>query len=207
MFRLYGVPTQNTLKAAYVLDAVGVDYEFKLMDMINQEHKNESFLQVNPMGKVPALKHNDFSVFESGAICRYIANNENSKLYPSDPEQRAKVDQWLDFYSCHLGRWFSSLFFQQVLKEKFGMGEPDKAACEEALNFVNQQIIPVEKHLGFNSYLAGESPTIADFAAFAYMEQAKAINYDLSPYPKISQWFEKMAQLDSIKKTRTKVSF
>jgi len=84
MYRLYGIPTQNTLKAAYVLDAIGVDYEYKKMDVQSGEHKTEEFLKMNPVGKVPVLKHNDFSLFESGAICRYVANVEGSDLYPTD---------------------------------------------------------------------------------------------------------------------------
>ena len=87
------------------------------------------------------------------------------------------------------------------------MGEPNLTNCEEALKFVNQQIIPVEHLLSESHYFGGKELSIADFVAYAYLEQASAIDLDLSTYPKINAWFKKMEALDSIKKTKTKVKF
>ena len=207
MYKLFGIPTQNTFKAAYVLDAIGVDYEYKTVDLANGEQKGEEFLKINPVGKVPALKHNDFSMFESGAICRYVANAENSSLYPQDKIKRARNDQWLDFFSCHLGRWLSVIFFEKVMKRMMGRGEANAEKCAEALDFVNQQATVVEKHLGQSTYLTGPDLSIADYAAYAYLEQMTEIQYDLTHYPKLKNWLDKMSQLDSVKKTKSKIKF
>lgn len=207
MYRVYGIPTQNTLKVGYVLDAIGLNYEYQKVDLTKGEQKTEAFLKINPVGKVPALKHNDFCMFESGAICRYIANTEKSSLYPQDNFKRAKADQWLDYFSNHLGRWLSTLFFEKSLKAKIGMGGPNSDKCEEALNFVNQQIVPVEKLLENSKYFGGEELSIADYVAFAYIEQCSAIDFDLSVYPNLNFWFKKMSQLDSVKKTKSFIKF
>lgn len=207
MYRLYGIPTQNTFKAGYVLDAVGVDYEYQCVDLSKKEQKSEEFLKINPIGKVPALKHNDFSVFESSAICRYVANVENSSLYPEDKKLRAQNDQWMEFMAHHLGRWLSTLFFEKVLRKSIGMGEPNAAKCEEALFFIEQQFEPVEKHLAKNGFFVGNALSVADLVAFAYIEQSAAIQYDLSQYPNVSKWLEKMSALDSVKKTKSKIKF
>lgn len=207
MYRLYGIPTQNTFKVGYVLDAVGVDYEYQFVDLAKGEQKTESFLKITPVGKVPALKHNDFSMFESSAICRYVAVAEKSNLYPQDQFQRARNDQWLDFFSNHLGRWMSTMFFEKVLKPKMGFGETSAEKYAEALGFANQQIVPVEKQLSQTPYFTGTELGIADYVAFAYLEQTTAIQYDLSPYPHVQSWFKKMEQLPSIQKTKTKIHF
>lgn len=207
MYRLYGMPTQNTLKAAYILDAIGLEYEYAFINLSQGEQKTEAFLKVNPVGKVPALKHNDFCLFESGAICRYIANAENSPLYPQDKFKRAEADQWLDFFSNHLGRWLSTLFFEKSLKSKMGFGEPNTAKCEEALNFVTQQIVPVENLLSRSDYFGGKNLSIADYVAYAYLDQCSDINFEFKAYPKIEAWFNKMDKLDSIKKTKSKIKF
>lgn len=204
MYRLYGIPSQNSLKASYVMDAVGVDYEIKVMDMAKGEHKTPEFLKVNPMGKVPALQHGDFCLFESGAICRYVANVENSPLYPTDKAQRAQVDQWLDFFSAHVGRWLSALFFENVLRAKMGRGNPDQARCEEATGFLKVQLPPVETCLSKSAFLVGNQMTIADLAAFAYIDQVEPLHYDLSAYPKLTAWYEKMKKLESVKKTKSR---
>lgn len=207
MYRLYGIPTQNTLKAAYVLDAIGVNYDYQFMNLGKGEQKQDSFLKINPIGKVPALKHNDFGVFESNNICRYIASAENSSLYPKDIFKRTTTDGWLDFFSNHLGRWLSTLFFEKNLKAILGMGEPNQENIAEALNFINQQMPPVEKLLSESKYFGGTEPTIADYVAFAYLEQTIPTQYDLSAYPSVKSWLTKMSQLESIKLTKTKVKF
>ncbi len=207
MYRLYGIPTQNTLKAAYVLDAAGINYEYQFVNLAVGEHKQEAFLKINPVGKVPALKHNDFTTFESNTICRYIASSADSVLYPKDIYKRTVTDQWLDYFSNHLGRWLSTLFFENVLRSKMGMGTPNTAKVEEALNFVNQQIGPVEKLLSQSKYFGGDQPSIADYVAYAYLEQTGPISYDLSSCPSAKAWLDKFSQLDSVKLTKTKVKF
>lgn len=156
---------------------------------------------------MPALKHNDFGVFESNNICRYIASTENSSLYPKDIFKRTTTDGWLDFFANHLGRWLSTLFFEKNLKAVLGMGEPNQAKIDEALNFISQQMPPVEKHLSESKYFGGTEPTIADYVAFAYLEQTIPTQYDLSAYPSVKSWLTKMSQLESIKLTKTKVKF
>ena len=111
MFRLYGFFTQNTMKTLYVLEAVGADYEYEFVNLGEREQRREQFMQMNPVGKVPVLEHDGEHLFESGAICRYVANVLDSPLYPADKMQRARVDQWMDFFTCHLGRWFTNLFY------------------------------------------------------------------------------------------------
>jgi glutathione S-transferase len=207
MYTLFGIPTQNTLKAAYVLDALGATYEYKFVNLAKGEQKQDSFLKLNPVGKVPTLKHNDFSVFESNTICRYIARTENSSLYPTDTKKQVMTDQWLDYLTNLLGRWLSTLSFEKILKPMLGMRTADLQKCEEALNFINQQMPPVEKFLSENKYFGGQEPTIADFVAFAYLEQTGPTGYDLSKYPSVKAWLSKMEQSDSIKKTKSKVKF
>lgn len=207
MYRLYGVPTQNTLKVAYVLDALGVNYEYQFVNLAKGEQKTEAFLKMNPVGKVPTLKHNDFSVFESNTICRYVASAEKSSLYPQDLIKRTATDQWLDFFSNHLGRWLSTMFFEKCLKAQMGMGEANPAKYEEALNFVNQQIVPVEKKLSDSKFISGNDITIADYVAYAYLDQTRPLAFDLSKYPNINKWLLKMDTLDSIKISKGKVKF
>ncbi len=206
MYRLYGIPTQNTLKIGYVLDSIGVDYEYQRMDLAKGEHKTDWFLKINPVGKVPALKHNDFSVFESSAICRYIAVVESSNLYPQDLKLRAEADQWIDFMGHHLGRWLSTLFFEQVLRRVLKFGEPDAAKSEEAHGFIVEQLVPVNDHLSKTGYFVGNSLSIADFIAFAYIEQTEALKIDLSKYPNVQKWLSKLSALESVQKTKSKIT-
>ena len=202
MFHLYGFFTQNSLKALYVLQAIGEPFEFHFTDLSKGEQRTDEFAAMTPMKKVPVLKHGDDCLFESGAICRYVANVSHSPLYPDDAMARGRVDQWMDFFTCHLGRWFTTMFYENIIKPKFGLGEPDAPSLEEANKFAAIQLKVLEKHLSDCDWLANDALSIADLFAFAYMEQHRAVDYSLAAYPNVSAWFERVEALDCIREAR-----
>jgi len=205
MFRLYGFPTQNSLKPLYVLAAVDCEYEFEFVDLSKGEHKREAFGEKTPIGKVPVLEHDGEHIFESGAICRYVASATESPLYPVDTLQRARVDQWMDFFSCHLGRYLSAMFFEKVIKRKFKLGEPNQESIEEATRFVNEQFAILNNHLENSDWLANDTLSIADLFAFAYVEQHRAIDFSLQDFPNAQAWFERVAALESIANAKSRL--
>jgi len=192
------------MKALYVLEELGVDFEFHYVDLFRGANRKEEFRQKTPIGKVPVLEHDGEFLFESGAICRYVANVENSPLYPQDKLQRARVDQWMDYFTCHLGRWFSTLYFEHVIKEKAGLGERDEKGCEEAVKFAHQQLAVVDSWLENSQWLANDALSIADLFAFAYVEQVRPIQFSLGDYPHVQAWFDRIEGRASIANARAR---
>ncbi len=205
MFRLYGFPTQNSLKPLYVLAAIDCEYEFEFVDLSKGEHKRESFAEKTPIGKVPVLEHDGEHLFESGAICRYVASVTESPLYPADTLQRARVDQWMDFFSCHLGRYLSTIFFEKVIKRKFNIGEPNQENIEEATRFITEQFAILNNHLESSDWLANDALSIADLFAFAYVEQHRAIDFSLQDFSNVQAWFERVEALESIANAKSRL--
>jgi glutathione S-transferase len=206
MYQIYGFISQHSFKPVYVAEALGVDYEFHFVNLIKGDQSSESFLSKSPVGKVPVLGHDGSYLFESGAISRYLANAENSSLYPADPFARAKVDQWLDFFSLHLGRWLNTIYFESCVKPLVGMGEADAAKCEEAHQFAVQQFKLLDQHLQNQSWLANDAMSIADLCALAYVEQIRHIDFSLNDFPNVQTWFDKLDTLESTNRARAKVA-
>ncbi len=206
MLKLHGFYTQNTMKTLYVLEELGCDYEFAFVDLFKGEHKSEAFSKLTPVGKAPVLQVGDESIFESGAICRYLANKEGSALYPEEFMARAKVDQWMDFFSCHLGRWINTLYFENIIKSKAGMGETDPKVCDEATNFALQQLAIIDGQLERTGYLTGGTLSIADFFAFAYVEQVGPLEFSLDDFPNVENWLGKLESRESIARALQKVA-
>ena len=204
MVRLYGYWTQNSMKPIYVAEELEIDYQFQFVDLVKGEQLSDEFRQMTPVGKVPLLQVDDQTLFESGAICRYLANIAGSPLYPAEPMERARVDQWMDFFSCHLGRWLSSLYFQSIIKPMAGLGDPDEKQCQEANNYIDQQMAMVEAGLGSRDYLTGEL-SIADLFGFAYVEQIEPLHLSLAKYPNLENWYQRIASRPSIQQARDKV--
>ncbi len=206
MFHLYGFFTQNTLKTLYVLEEVGADFEFHFVNLGKGEHKSDEFKGKTPMAKVPVLEHNGEHLFESGAICRYVANVMDSPLYPADKMQRAQVDQWMDFFSCHLGRWFNELFFEDVIKTKYDMGEPDEVRRQEAVKNANAQLRTLDEQLEGSQWLANNALSIADLFAFAYVEQYRIVDFSIDDYKNVNAWVERIESLESVANARARAA-
>lgn len=205
MFNLYGFSTQNTLKTLYVLEEVGADFEFHFINLGAGEQKSEEFASRTPMGKVPVLEHNGEHLFESGAICRYVANVTDSPLYPADKMQRARVDQWMDYFSCHLGHWFNKLYFELVIKPKFDLGKVDDKGVAEANTFAAQQLGTLDALLESSDWLANDALSIADLFAFAYIEQHRDVDLSIDDYAHVKAWVERIESLDSITNARSRL--
>ena len=205
MMRVYGFETFNPLKVLYTATHLELDFEYVKLDPSKGDHKTPDYMKIHPLGKVPALEHNGKYLFESGAICRYLANISKSPLYPKDLYQRALVDQWMDFFSCHLGRWLTKLFFERVIKSKAGLGEPDEKGCEEAMKFAHDQFKILDELLEHSSWIANDALSIADLFAFAYIERVRAIPFSLDDYPNVREWLDRTESLESIARARARL--
>ena len=65
---LYTASTPNGLKPAMVMEELGLKYEVKAVNIMTNENKQDWYLEINPNGRIPALKDGDLRVFESAAI-------------------------------------------------------------------------------------------------------------------------------------------
>jgi glutathione S-transferase len=161
---------------------------------------------MTPVGKVPVLEHDGQYLFESGAICRYLANVEQSALYPEDKLQRARVDQWMDFFTCHLGRWLIKLYFENIIRPRANLGEKDEAGCEEAVKFAHQQFKLLDDWFENRTWLANDALSIADLFGLAYVEQVHSIDFPLDNYPRVKSWLDRLEGRASTARAQARVS-
>jgi len=190
--RIYGFETFNPLKVLYTATHLGLDFDYIKLDPAKGEHKDPEYLKIHPLGKVPALEHNGQYLFESGAICRYLANQSETSFYPLQPYQRALADQWIDFFTAHLGRWLGSVYFEKVIRPMANLGEPDQEAIEEGLKFISQQAEVLDKALLGNTYLLGTEISVADYFGFAYFETTEPSNVPIDQFSHLNNWYERL---------------
>lgn len=205
MYKLHGFFTQNTLKTLYVLEELGAEYEFCYVDLMKRENATDEFRKMTPAGKVPVLEHDGQFLFESGPICRYVASEEKSPLFPADKLERARVDQWMTFFTCHPGRWLTNLYFEKVVKPAAGLGATDEASCEQSARFVSQQLKIVERWFETNDWLANNAFSIAEPFALAYVEQAQMVDFSLEEFPRVAAWFARLEARESTVRIRALV--
>jgi glutathione S-transferase len=193
--KLYYFETINPQKACAVARYLDSPVEFVRIDLAKGQHKSPDYLAINPNGKVPALVDGETLLWESNAIMCHLAQRAGSDLWPSDPAKQIDVVKWLSWNSEHFTRHAGNLYFNYVIKPKFGLGAVDEKAVEEATGFLKQFGAVLDQHLAGRNFLLGDHLTIADFAVSVTLPHAEKIRLPLDGFNNIARWKELLSEL------------
>jgi glutathione S-transferase len=94
----HAAPSRSSI-TLWMLEELGEPYDIKLIKLSDGENLKPDYLAVNPMGKVPALKHGDTIITEVAAICTYLADEYPDKKLnvPIGTPRRGVYLKWLFF--------------------------------------------------------------------------------------------------------------
>jgi glutathione S-transferase len=192
MLQVYGTPFSTPVnKVRYVANYLKIPFEFHSMNLGAGDQRKDEFLKVNPYGKVPAIDDDGFTLGESNAIIRYLANKVQSSIYPTDLKQRALVDQWIDYASMHVMLALSRIMYNTYFYKITGV-ELDERSLQDGRNFIAMYLPVVEKQLSNNTFIAGSEFTLADIVLLAALDTCELSNVDLTSFTHISTWRNKL---------------
>jgi glutathione S-transferase len=109
--KLYFTPRTRSTRPRWMLEELGVPYELIAVNLDAKENREPGYLRLHPLGQVPALVDGDVTVFESIAICMYLADRfpDRSLAPPVSSPLRGQYYQWLLFCASTIepaiGRW------------------------------------------------------------------------------------------------------
>ncbi|KAF8063755.1 yfcG [Scenedesmus sp. PABB004] len=172
--KLYTNPASRGQIVAWYIKELGIEDQVEMVNLDMREkrqHKEPSFLKVNPFGKVPALQDGEFTLFESGALLSYLADKHGA--LPT-PEARAKAAQWISFSNSTL----SNAVFVEQFREK---SMPDVYGA-------------LDKLLADREYLEGNAFSVSDVAVGSILLYVPMFfpQLDLSPYPNVLKYMERV---------------
>lgn len=185
----------NSNKVRFALNAMKLPYVFESVDLAAGQQRQPAFLKVNPVGRIPVLVDGPFTVFESNAIIRYLAEKTGSPLYPKSLEGRTLINQWLDFCSIHVGGAVGKIFFNTIVY-KFLNAPKDENSLKEGRQFLNNFLAIIDAQLAKGPFLCGNEMSLADINLLAVLDPAEVTGSDLSAYPKVVAWRKKMQTQD-----------
>lgn len=190
MYRVYGDHRSgNCYKVKLMLHLLDRPYEWVPVDLTSGETRSDAFRAINPNGKIPVLQLEDgTNLWESNAILNYLA--DGSEFLPSDPRLRTQVLQWQFFEQYSHEPYLSRARYIKVFE-----GDPEECRKEyEAKRYDGYHALNVmEQQLGRTSYLVGDSCSIADVALYPFTSLAEESGFDLTDYPAIRAWLQRMA--------------
>lgn len=189
MLKLYDfLPSGNGYKVRLLLTQLSIPFERIELNILNGETRTPEFLSKNLNGRIPVLEVEPGKfISESNAILFYLS--QGTDFLPNDAWEQAQVLQWL--------------FFEQYSHEpfiatsRFWISILDKAAdYQEAIQQKREPgyaaLTVMEKHLINHKFFVGEYYTIADIALFAYTHVADEGGFDLTRFPAILTWLERV---------------
>jgi GSH-dependent disulfide-bond oxidoreductase len=190
MIDLYAWTTDNGFKARQMMEESGLEYTLKPVNIPKQEQFEPNFLKISPGHKIPAIIDHDgpggntISLCESGAILKYVAVKAGNGLYPADPLERIKVDQWLFYGSATY----------TTLAQQFGYfwvraPEPIEEAKIYYDGVLRDMMATIDRHLADNEYMAGDY-SIADISIYADTHIHGVERIGLDEYPNLKRWHD-----------------
>tara|TARA_B100000287_G_scaffold331502_1_gene316370 strand:+ start:483 stop:1082 length:600 start_codon:yes stop_codon:yes gene_type:complete len=189
--RIYGdLRSGNCYKVRLVCAMLGFDYEWVPIDILSRETRTEHFRGINPNEKIPALELPDGRcLWESNAIINYLARD--SELLPKDAYDLAKVQQWQFFeqYSHE-----PNIAVARFIAVYLGRPQDKEAEYQSKQTGGHRALSVMNEELQRRKYFVGEAMTTADISLYAYTHVAEEGGFDLSSYPAVTAWLERVSR-------------
>jgi len=194
MYTLYSMQRSgNSYKVRLALAKLAIPYRLQEIDILKGESHTPEFLAMNPTGQVPLLEvAPDRYLAESNAILWYLA--DGTPLLPDELIARATALQWMFFEQHSLEPNIGAAWFWLSLVK--GGRELQQHALEDWMEEGHRALGVMEKHLKQHRFFVDGHLTIADIALYAYTHVADQCDFDLSGFPYVRAWIDRVAAED-----------
>ena len=198
--KLYAFPiSPRGFKVLLAAHQLGIDYEFRMVDLAKGDQKAPAFLALNPNGRMPVLDDDGFVLWESNAIAEYIASKAGA--LPRDTRERLALTKWLYWESNHWDPTCAVYVFERLVKPFFRLGETSEAEIAKAETTFHRLAAVLNGELEKHRYVTGDAVTIADISIASSLCVAERVNYPLENYRAIQRWHADMKGLPAWTRT------
>ena len=162
MLRVLGrISSINVRKVLWACDEVGVPFEREDWGLGYRSAQSPELLALNPNGLVPVIIDEGFVLWESNTICRYLAGRHGrGDLLPTEPQARARVEQWMDWQAGELNQAWRYAFMALVRRSP---AHADAAAIASSCGSWHQHMRILDTQLALTGHhAAGPDFTLAD---------------------------------------------
>jgi glutathione S-transferase len=202
---VYGFPRSTYVNIVrLVLTHKNVPYTFHDLETVMGKPEH---LALHPFDRVPILRHDDFTIYETSAIASYVDEAFGGpRLTPQDVRPRGRMNQWISAVNSYYYPYMIyHVTHERIVFPELGIASDEKVV-EHALPKVERGLGVLERELSHGKdYLLGSELTLADFFllpstfAFSFTEEGKTM---YPKFPAFCRWRERMENLPTTKKLR-----
>jgi glutathione S-transferase len=184
----------NPRRVIIYLAEKGIDVPRYELDYANQEHRSAHYVRINPSGRAPTLvTDGGAAITDSAAIVEYLEElHPDRPMIGTDPLSRARVRSLERLGSDLVARgqlwlWNRTNAFPAM------EAAPSKGTADRTYRYISELLDVLEKEIGDNEFLAGNSPTIADFTIFPIFQTSRE-RFDLpfgDGHARLDAWYKR----------------
>ncbi|KAJ7655338.1 glutathione S-transferase [Mycena rosella] len=183
---------------ALVLAEKQIPFEHVFVDMANGAHKSPEFLAKHPFGQIPVIDDDGFILYESRAICRYLAEkyaDQGTPLLPTRLEDKALFEQAASVEFANFHPQVLKVMNESFSKKRQGL-PVDEAALAQIVSELSAKLDVYEVILGKQKFLAGNELTLADLfhLSSAPFLAGGGVDIMTSKGPNVTRWWNELIQ-------------
>ena len=149
------------------------------------------YREMNPHGTIPTIDDGGFILWESNAICRYLAQTYAPKLYVNDVRVLAHGSQWMDWTNTQLEPHLHTLVMHLV---RMQTKDRDQAAVEQTRQEILPELERLNAHLADKSFVAGENFTVGDIPPACAVYRWTLFDLKRPSMPHLNAWQSRVAE-------------
>jgi glutathione S-transferase len=193
MLRIWGRnSSSNVMKVLWLCEELGLPFERIDAGGAFGRTKEADYLAKNPNALVPTIEEPDgFTLWESNAICRYLARKHagGAALYPADPRAAADVERWMDWQLSALNAPMTTIFFTYV---RIPEPQRDYAAAAKARDAAEALWAMIEARVAAQPFVCGAAPSLADIALGPFIHRWFSLPITRKEMPGLSAWYARL---------------
>ncbi|MCE8039823.1 glutathione S-transferase family protein [Halomonas sp. MCCC 1A11062] len=200
MITLHHCVSARSFRPLWLLEEIGVPYELVMHDFPPRV-RDEAFLEINPLGTVPALFDDRVEMTESAAICQYLAGRHPQAGLEVTPDDPAYGD-YLNF--LHFGE--ATLTFPQTLVLRYGRFEPEERrspqVVEDYSRWFLSRLRTLESRLEREAFVCAGRFTAADVSVGYALLLASYIGLNERFKPAVAAYWQRLQEREAFQRAK-----
>lgn len=196
MLKLYAAPRTRSLRVAWLLEELGVDYEVVLSEF--RPTRSDFFIQQTPTGKFPTIDDDGFVLWESLAIVQYVAlKHAPERLYGGDVRTFARASAWMSWTNEKLEPLLHVLVMELV---RLAPAQRSAEKREAARQAILKPLAVLDAQLARTPYVAGDAFTMGDIPTGCAVRRWLVFDLERPAMPHLEAWQARLSERDGFRR-------
>jgi glutathione S-transferase len=191
MLKIWGrMSSINVKKVVWTAQELGLDFQRTEAGGLFGVVKTPEYMQMNPNSLVPVIEDDDYVLWESNVIVRYLcARHSSGQMYPTELRERFDAERWMDWQQTTLNPVSRPGFWQLV---RTPPEQRNPAVIAESNAAVEALMFTLDMHLAHREFMVGHRFTVADIPLACEVHRWFGLPQPRQSRPHLERWYDSL---------------